>query len=567
MRLHGVIRGKRRNFFIRLLVNGSAQSATAVTAALVFRSVFDRMAATGQMLSPDRLVILAAGIAALAGAVAWLRMRERIDAEQMGQNFVHHIRMRLFAHLSALAPRALQKRSRGAVVLRFVGDLNAVKRWVSLGLARICVAGIVATGTLGVLAVLNPLLGAGVAAVIGLGAYMSFRLGRRLRDAAREGRRRRSLLAANVTEKVGAMAVVQAFDQMDREKRHLRRQSRRLSRAMIVRAGNIGWQRAVTHSVMVLANGVVILLGAREVAVGRISPGTLVAAMTVVGLLVPAIGDLGRVYEYWHDARLSMQKIRRFLRMPSLVPEVPGAEDLLPVEGRLTFDKVSVTGAVDGFSAVAEPGTVVGITGPNGAGKSTLLSLAARLIDPDHGRVLIDGRDLTQYSISSIRQAVGMASADLPLLRGTIRKNLLYRWPDAPEAEIEKVMALCDIQGVLAEMPDGIDARVVEGGKNLSLGQRQRITLARALLGTPSILLLDEADVHFDPAARAVFDRVVDTYPGTVLLVTQSRQRLARTDVIWHILKGRLMEITAAKAAANPVADRTERQGGLTSNL
>jgi len=202
-------------------------------------------------------------------------------------------------------------------------------------------------------------------------------------------------------------------------------------------------------------------------------------------------------------------------------------------------------------TTAAEPGAVVALVGPNGAGKSTLLSLAARLIDPDEGRVVLDGQDLAKHSLASVRRAIGMMSPDLPLLRGTIDKNLRYRWPDAPVEEIDRVKALCEIDKVLAELPEGEQTRVTEGGGNLSLGQRQRIALARALLGRPSILLLDEADAHLDHDSRAVLERILAEYRGTVLLVTHSGDRLADVDTIWRMKAGRLVEVaTPAEASA-----------------
>jgi ABC-type multidrug transport system fused ATPase/permease subunit len=267
--------------------------------------------------------------------------------------------------------------------------------------------------------------------------------------------------------------------------------------------------------------------------------------MTIVGLLVPALRDLGRVYEYWHDAQVSSKKIRQFIKTPTLVNEMADAPDLTPGQGRLQFVDVSLSGAVNGVRAIAEPDAVVALLGPNGAGKSTLLSLAARLIDPDDGKIVLDDQDLAKHSLTSVRRAIGMVSSDLPLLRGTIDKNLRYRWPDAPVEEIERVKALCEIDKVLAELPAGEQTRVREGGSNLSLGQRQRIALGRALLGNPSILLLDEADAHLDHESIALLVRILAEYRGTVLLVTHNVDLLAAADFIWRMEDGQLVEVVA----------------------
>ena len=557
MRFRSVTKGRRLKVFLRLVANGLGQAVVVVGTVLLVRLAFDRLITVSRPNSFPLMLCVGLGLFAAAVCMSWLRMTERIDAERMGQDYTHRIRMKLFDHLSALSPRALQRRSRGAIVLRFVGDLNALKRWVSLGLVRVTVSGITTAVALLALSLVNWVLALGVAFVIAVGTLHMLRLGKQLQETVRESRRRRSYLAANVNEKVASMAVVQVFGQSERERRRIGRQSNRLKHAMVARAKKIGQMRAITRSTTALATGVILLLGAYEVASGRATPGTVVAAMTILGLLVPALSGLGRVYEYWHDARVSYRKIKQFLKTPSLVNEVVNAPDLKLGAGKLEFEGVSLPGSVAGVTAVAEAGTVVALVGPNGAGKSTLMSLAARLIDPEEGRILLDGQDLAKHSLISVRRAIGMMSPDLPLLRGTVHKNLRYRWPKAPDGEIDRVKALCEIDKVLTELPEGEQTRVTEGGGNLSLGQRQRLALARAMLGNPSVLLLDEADAHLDHESSLVLDHILSEYRGTVLLVTHSTNRLANADVVWRMEAGRLIEVgTPEDALVEPTCSR-----------
>jgi ABC-type multidrug transport system fused ATPase/permease subunit len=448
--------------------------------------------------------------------VGWLRSRERIDAERLGQSYVHVLRLTLFERLSSLAPRALEQRSQGGVMLRFVGDLNAVKQWVSLGLSRLIVAGTFVVGALAALAIVNLALAAAVGAV---------------------------RIAANVNEKVASIGVVQVFGQADREKRRIKRQSRRLRSAMVDRARVIGRMRGLAEAAGAMASAAVLLVGAIEVGAGRASPGTIVAAMALVGLLVAPLRDLGRVQEYWHNSRVSLEKMEGFLATPARMRDDPGAPDLDPGPGRLEMDAVELEGSLGGASAVAEPGSVVALVGPNGAGKSSLLAVVARLIDPDAGRVLLDGQDLSQRNLESVRRAVSMVGPDLPLLRGTVERNLRYRSPDAPEEELMRVWSLCGLDEVLADLPDGLETKVRDGGKNLSAGQRQRIALGRALLGDPQVLLLDEADANLDAGARDVVDRVIREQGrrSTVIVVSHRAEVLEWADVIWRMDGGRLV--------------------------
>jgi ABC-type multidrug transport system fused ATPase/permease subunit len=533
----------RRRLLGALVANGVGQAAAVVVTALAVQRAFDDLLARGgarpATLGAYGGVLLAATL--LAG---WLRARERVDAERLGQHYVHALRMGLYGVLSGLSPRALGRRSRGGVALRFTGDLTAVRMWVSLGLSRLVVSTTFVIGALGALAFVSPALAAAVALVVATGAAGTMLLGRPLESSAREARRRRTRLAANLNEQVAAQPVVQVSGQSRRERRRVRRQSRRLARAMIVRAVAIGRLRGLTEATAGVATTAALLVGAVEVASGRASVGTVAAALTIVGLLVSPLRDLGRVPEYWHNARVALEKVVDFLVTPGSVEDPPGAPDLPPGPGRLELECVELAGSVRGVSALARPGQTVAIVGPNGAGKSSLLALAARLTDPDAGAVRLDGADLRERSLRSVRAAVGVVGPDLPLLRGSVERNLLYRRPDASREELDRVLELCELREVIDGMTDGLRTPVGEGGGWLSAGERQRIALARALLGNPRLLLLDEADANLDATARATLGRVVAAVRGssTLLVVTHRRETVERADLVWHLEDGRMVE-------------------------
>jgi ABC-type multidrug transport system fused ATPase/permease subunit len=533
-----------------LIANGFGQAAAAASTALLVETVFNRLAAGGAQASVGAIAPFAAALSGAALIVAVLRARERTDAERLGQSYVHDLRIAMYKRLSSLAPRALQSRSQGGVLLRFVGDLRAIGQWVSLGLSRLLVGTTFVIGALAALAFVSPALAVAVAVVLVPGMTVAFFSGRTMRERTREARRKRVRLAANMNEKVATIGVVQLFGQTRRERRRVVRQSRELSTAMVARAQMVGRLRGIYEGTALIASVAVLLVGAEEIAAGRAKAGAVVAAMSIVGLLVGPLRDLGRVHEVWHDSRVSLEKVYDFLATPNVVRVTQGAPSLEPGPGRLEFDDVRVSGALFGASAVAEPGTLVALVGPNGAGKSTLLALAARLLDPDDGRVLLDGQDLTTRKRSSLRRAVSGVGPDFPLLRGSVDKNLRYRRPDAPEEELARIRRLCGIDSILAELPDGAETRVVEGGRNLSAGQRQRIALARALLGDPRVLLLDEADSNLDEKARSIVDRVIQDQRGerTVVVVSHRPDVLRWADAVWRLEEGRL---DAVRARAN----------------
>ncbi len=555
--------GRRARLAGRILLVGLAQAAVTVALALLLRHSFQALsAAPGAGLGSTQLAGVSAVIALIAAA-AYLRMQERVSAERLGQHYVRSLRKVLYDQLQGLDPRTRQARPGGTFFVRFVGDLGAVRQWISLGLARLAVAGISTGISLAALATLNVAVAMAAGCLLLAGSAASLFTGRLLGGAARESRRRTAHLANNIGEKIAAMEVVQLFGQGRRERRRVLRQSRRLATAMIRRARLAGLLRGISEATGALALAGTLLVGLNEFAHGRADTGTVVAAMTIVGLLAPAMRSLGRALEYWHGYQVAVEKIDGFLGLPRRLAAAGRGIALPPGPPDIRIENVSLGDALHDFSGRVEPGQTVAIVGPNGAGKSTLLSLLCRQSAPSSGRITIGGQDLAATALSSIRAAIGVVSPDLPLLRGTVRSNILYRRPDASERELRRVCRLCGIDRLAEELPAGLETRVHEKGSNLSLGQRHRIALARALVGRPQILLLDEADNSLDFQAGKIIDRILQGFDGTVLMVTHRLERLASCDELWHIAGGRLVEhgpATAVLRGNGPTAALFGRQ-------
>ena len=403
------------------------------------------------------------------------------------------------------------------------------------------------------LVVVSPLIALGVAGVLVAGGAISLFQARELRRATRKSRRRRAQLAAHVTEHVAHSAVMQAFGQEQVETAAVRKRGRRLSRAMIDRARSIGLIRATAEATGAIATGGVVVLA---VTAGQ-GVGPAAAAVTIVGYLVTPVRDLARVGEYRTASTIALEKIREVLARPRR-PEPPAdAPDLPDGPGSLDVDGITVEGLFGPLHGWIDPGEVVALVGPNGAGKSTLLQVIAGLGESSAGVVRLDGVDLSKASTSSVRRAIGLVSADVPLLRGTITDNVRYGDPEATDDDVAAVMARCGLDELVQSLPDGGLTRVGERGARLSSGQRQRVALARALLTRPRLLLLDEADANLDPAAVATIDRVVADYDGTVLMVTHRPERAARAEEIWELTDGRLIARRVVPASSRPALHLT----------
>lgn len=556
----------RRGLFFRLVANGTLQAATIVGSMLLVRYAFDVMLnpefvdAEIHMFDPSevwQIVIFALGLLGCTAFAAWLRYIERIDAERLGQAYVHDVRMTVFDRMSRFAPRALSNRTTGASMLRFVGDLSAIRRWVSLGLARIVVSLVVTVLSITVLAFLDLFLAMSAIAILSIGLAWNLRMGPRIHEIITEARRRRGHLAGNINEKIRSYIVIQAFNQRQRERRRFKKQSQHLSQAMIDRAGASASMRIVNEGATALSMAAILSLGSLEVFHEQTTAGNVVAAMAVVGFLSNAFRDLGRVHEYLQAFRVSRQKICEFMDTQQLRGRSSKLPSLTIKDGTVELENVRLRGVLKEVNGIIPGGSRLAITGDNGAGKSTLLQIIARLVDPDRGKVLIDGQDIRRCNLASVREAIGIVSPDLPLMKGSIDYNLRYRKPDASEEELHRVSQLCDIDNLLAQLPKGINFKVKEAGQNLSLGQRHKVALARAILGNPSLLIVDEIDANLDKQALKVLEDVILNFSGTVLMVSRFEERLAMADYYWHLKDGKLDAVVKndrSIIATNPTA-------------
>ena len=464
-------------------------------------------------------------------------------AETAGYNVVRDLRMKMYAHLQGMTPRQFQGRARGGLLLRFLGDLSMTRMWISRGVLSGMIAALVLVGTLTALFFFSVWMTLAIIAAISAGAAASLVAGQRMRQATRIMRRRRSLVMSNLDEQLNAQPVVQVFGRSAGEYTRLSHQNDELTRALIRVARLRGYLRGVATAFALLALGAVLTAGLFEVRQGTTSIGTVIAFVVVTRQLSSPVRTLGLSHDYWHRAQVSVGKIKEYLRSSSRDMDGSGHGPLKVRHGSIEFSSVSVTGSLHDVNLRIRPGEVVAVTGDGGSGKSTLLGLVSRTVDPDQGCIIIDRQVLANTSLRSAAQWIGAMGPELPLMRGSLWRNLTYAAPKATQDDVERVLAATGLDEALADLPYGPQTWIAEGGLNLSKSQRQRIALARALMGNPPILLLDEATLGLDRAAKDAFAATLKRFHGTVLLATQDPQELALADKIVVLSKGTVAEV------------------------
>ncbi len=536
--------GDRRFQFLRLTGYGLLQALATVLAALLVRAGFDRLGDPGG--EPGSLGMLLGGLALAAAVVAGLRFLETVESERLGQGYLHELRTELFAHLLKLGPEARLPCGRGALLVRFTGDLSALRQWLARGLARLLVSGLAAAGAILALLVLEPAIGAVLSLGILVAAAPGFLLGHSLRRSARRLRRERGRLASLLADRLGAMTSVLAFARGERERRTVARISARLAERAIARARAAGRLRALAEGGTVAGMAIVLGVGARLIEAGSSSPGGVVAALVIVGIFTPRLRELGRVWEYWNNATVAREKIERLF---ACEPPVRRQNRSLPEgPGRITLERLRYGRRIRRIDATLEPGTRTVVLGANGAGKTTLLLLVGGVLVPERGRVRLDGVDVRRLKPAARRRALAFAGSGFPLLRASLRANLLYGSGRITEGALTEVLERTGLAGLVARLPRGLDTPLAEEGRDLSAGERMRIMLARALLTKPRLLILDEPETALDAAALRILEELFAEFPGSMLFSTHD-PRLARlATTAWLLEGGRLSAIDAPAA-------------------
>jgi len=316
--------------------------------------------------------------------------------------------------------------------------------------------------------------------------------------------------------------------------------------------GSLALLNVVQGAVMSLGLGVMAVLAGLEVQAGRMGPGDVTAVILVLIGLYGPLNMLGFAYREVRQAFIDMEAINALRREQPDVADKPDARDLPEGSAQgadLRFESVAFrhdarTGGLEEVSFRVPPGTTTAVVGPSGSGKTTLVRLALRLIDPQAGRIMLDGVDLRDVRQASLRQATALVPQDVALFNDTLRANVAFSRPGATEDEIWTALEAAELAAFARSLPDGLETRVGERGLKLSGGERQRVGIARALIADPRLLILDEATSALDSRTEAAIQKTLRAAMAgrTTLVIAHRLSTIADADEILVLKAGRIVE-------------------------
>ena len=478
-----------------------------------------------------------------------LTLLHNYTAIGVGQRMVNDMRGTLYSHLQRLSLAFHGRQKVGDIMFRITADSFAVQTMLMNGLLPIISAIVLLAGMLLILYPLDPVLTLLSISIVPF-LFLSIALfNRRIGDAATEVRDADSQVYSIVQWAISSMKVVQAFTK-EEEEYHRFMAASRTSLGFTLRLYN--WQTlysGVVNTLIAAGTALVIYVGARSVLSGTLSIGQLIVFISYLAQLYVPVNQLTQSWGLIASARISARRVFEILETEADLKDGPLTLSREGAHGAIEWRDVSFryraeTPVLRSIDLVVEPGMKVALVGATGAGKSTMLGLLPRFFDPSAGGITIDGVDIRQFTLKSLRQQIAMVLQPPLIFPISLRDNLAYGRADATSEEIEAAARLANIHTMIMGMPQGYDTVIGESGATLSEGEKQRLTIARALLRDAPILILDEPTSALDVETEAqVMDGIKRLTSGrTTFIIAHRLSTIRNCDLILVLRDGIIAE-------------------------
>jgi ABC-type multidrug transport system fused ATPase/permease subunit len=555
VRLLGFLRPYARGASASLVLAALAMAATVAIPWLTGRAVD----AIGRQ-DRDDLRMLVAAIAVMALLRVGLSVARRLVAGKVSLGVEVDLRNLVYRHLQSLELGYFAGTQTGQLMSRATVDLQSVRFFLGYGLVFIAQSALTILLAAGAMLLLEPGLGALALAPVPFVVLVAARYGRRSRPSLQEVQQRIAELTADVEENVSGVRVVKAFAAEPRQLERFRGSVARVFDQSMHATRLRAFYNPFIGFLPNLGLAVILLVGGRQVVNGSLTLGDFTAFYAYLLMLIAPMRQLGIALGLAQRATASGARLFELLdREPQL--RAPAGAPPLP-EGRGRVELRHVTFAYEGaaptlrdIDLVVQAGTTVALVGGTGSGKSTLVRLLARLYDPTSGRVLVDGADVRDVDLPSLRRSIAVVDDDPFLFSASVHENIAYGRADATREEVERAAERAQAAGFIAELPHGYDTRVGERGLTLSGGQRQRLAIARALVVDPRILVLDDATSSVDATTeQAIKLALREVMAGrTTFVIAHRLSTIALADDIVVLEDGRV----AARGSHDELLERS----------
>jgi ATP-binding cassette subfamily B protein/subfamily B ATP-binding cassette protein MsbA len=524
------------------------ESAAVVGGPYLVGEAIDNGIAAGNVVALRNAVLLYLLLVSMQWVTIYLRVNVMARA---GQSVIYDLRARLFEHLQSLSLGFYSRYSVGRVITRVINDVGALRRFITFAIVIAARDVFVLIGIVVVMLLMDWRLSLMTFAVLPLMVVATFVFRKRAREIYRQVRSAISWVNSVLAENINGVRVVQAFSREPYNYRVFRNQVNTHNLEINMKAALISAGFFPTIDFLgTVATALVIWLGGRAVLNDTLSAGVLVAFILYISRFFQPIRSLSMRYDQMLSMMAGGERIFALMDTPVEVQDVPDAEELPPIEGHVEFRGVCFHYQADDLPVLeevnikVEPGQTIALVGETGAGKSTFIKLLCRFHDPIDGQVLIDDTDLRTVKQHSLRSQMGIVLQDPFLFSGTVKENIQFGSLNATDAQIRAAADAVGAGPFINDLQDGYDTPVEEGGVVLSVGQRQLISFARALLADPRILVLDEATSSVDTQTENIIQDALGRLlqDRTSFVIAHRLSTIVNADQIVVFDHGRIVE-------------------------